>query len=158
MGSIKSNLQILPATVDDIPTLVDVWFKAFSIDPGMMQLFPDTPNMRKWMAEYHALDFATKPYQYYMKVVDPEIIDEHGSVRVLAYGKWDTAMPNIRGPRFPPWDSDTPGTEATKVFDGLNESRDRVMGDLKHYCKSSQRRMGVIVFFFFFGNIHANRD
>ena len=135
MGSIKSNLQILPATEDDIPALVDLWFRAFSIDPGMMQIFPDTPNMRKWFADYNALDFATKPYQYFIKVVDPEIIDEQGSPRILAYAKWDTAMPNIRGPRFPPWDLETPGELATNVFDSLNGNRDRVMGDLKHYCK-----------------------
>ncbi|OQE21959.1 hypothetical protein PENSTE_c011G03323 [Penicillium steckii] len=133
MGSIKSNLQILPATEDDIPALVDLWFKAFSIDPGMMQIFPDTPNMRKWFADYNALDFATKPYQYFIKVVDPEILDEQGFPRILAYAKWDTAMPNIRGPRFPPWDLETPGELATNVFDSLNGNRDRVMGDLKHY-------------------------
>lgn len=134
MGSVKSPLVLLQATVDDIPSLIDIWYKAFSSDKEMMHLFPDTPEMRKWMADYHALDFATKPYQYYLKVVDPEATDEQGRVQVLAYAKWDTAMPNVRGARFPPWAAETPGEECTALFDMLEANRDRVMGETKHYC------------------------
>lgn len=134
MGSVKSPLLLVPATVDDIPALVDIWLEAFSKDKDMTHLFPDTPGVRKWMADYHALDFATKPYQYYVKAVDPETADEQGRARVVAFGKWDTASMEVRGPRFPPWDADMPGDEATQVFDLLNGNRSRVMGDVKHYC------------------------
>lgn len=133
MGSVKKPLLLLPATVDDIPSLIDVWYKAFSPDKDLLRLFPDTPEMRKWMADYHALDFATKPYQYYLKVVDPEATDDKGRVQVLAYAKWDTAMRNVRGARFPPWAAETPSEECTAVFDMLDANRDRVMGEAKHY-------------------------
>ncbi|CAI7678967.1 unnamed protein product [Penicillium pancosmium] len=133
MGSVKSPLLLLPVTKEDIPSCVDIWFKAFSTDQDMVRIFPDTPGLREWTAGYITLDLETKPYQYYVKVVDPSITDDRGQARILAYAKWDTASMEVRGRRFPPWAAETPADEATSVFDFLNGSRARVMGDLKHY-------------------------
>lgn len=133
MNSIDARLIVLPATANDIPILNDIWFSAFKEDQGMMHIFPDKPSVRRWMTDWHNLDFATKPFQYYLKVVDLATKSEQGKALIIAYAKWDTSLPNERGPRFPPWAVETPSGEASQVFDMLERNRDRVMGNSKHY-------------------------
>jgi hypothetical protein len=134
MGSVRTPLVIEPATADDIEALNEIWFTAFAKDAGMMRLFPDTPVLRAWMADCHAHDFKNRPYQFYLKVVDPDMKDAQGRPRVVAYGKWDSKTAEFRGPRFLPWAEETPADECTKVFNTLEANRRRVMGDVEHCC------------------------
>lgn len=128
-----SPLRIEIATLDDVPTLTEIWFAAFT-DPGIRCLWPDTAGVRKWWDDANRNDMLNKPFQRYIKVVDPESTDGDGRMRIAAFAKWDTAMPEERGRRYPPWHDDMPAQVCDAFFDGEENERRRVMGDRKHYC------------------------
>ncbi|KGO76730.1 Acyl-CoA N-acyltransferase [Penicillium italicum] len=130
--STPNPLVLEPATVQDLPAITELWFTVFN-DPGMRQLFPDTPGVRDWFTAANRTDMLTKPYQKYLKVIDPNTKDAQGQARIVAYAKWDLAMPDERGARFPPWHGDMPGQGCDAFFEGLEKERKRVMGDRKHY-------------------------
>ena len=132
MPSPKS-LQLATVTLEDVPTLTEVWFAAFT-DPGLRRLWPDTPNVRKWWDDANRNDILNKPFQHYIKVIDPESNDSQGRTRIAAFAKWDTSMPSERGRRYPPWSEDMPGDECDVFVEREEIERRRVMGDLKHYC------------------------
>lgn len=132
----EGNLLVLePVTLEDIPALTTLWYETFT-DPAMQHLWPDTPGMRQWWDEANRRDLTDKPYQRYVKVVDPESKDAQGRPRIVAYAKWDLAMPDERGCRFPPWHEDMPKQDCDNFFNTLERNRKRVFGDTKHYCMS----------------------
>lgn len=131
--SLQAPLVLEIATIDDIPAITELWFTVFN-DPGMRHLMPDKPSIRQWMTEANLNDMLQKPYQKYIKIVDPTTKDTTGQPRLAAYAKWDLAMPDQRGPRFPPWHADQPSQDCNAFFGKLEDDRKRVMGDRKHYC------------------------
>ena len=137
--STPNPLVLEPATVEDLPAITDLWFTVFS-DPGMRRLFPDTPGTREWFTTANHTDMLTKPYQKYIKIIDPNTTDSQGKARIVAYAKWDLAMPDERGGRFPSWHGDMPGPLCDAFFGGLESERRRVMGDRKHYCELDHLR------------------
>ncbi|KAJ5086875.1 hypothetical protein NUU61_008182 [Penicillium alfredii] len=132
MGSVSNSLVLSPATQEDIPAIVDVWFDAFT-QPVIGKLFPDTPGMRQWFRDCHTLDMQTKPLQKYVRVVDEDAKDAQGRPRLVAFGKWDLSTPEERGRRFPLWHIDSPFQDCENLIKGLDGERKRVMGDQKHY-------------------------
>jgi hypothetical protein len=130
---LEAPLVLEIATIDDIPAITDLWFTVFN-DPGMNHLMPNTPGVRTWMTEANRNDMLHKPFQKYIKIVDPTTTDATGRPRIAAYAKWDLAMPDERGPRFPPWHADMPSKDCDAFFGKLEVDRGRVMGARKHYC------------------------
>ncbi|OQD66665.1 hypothetical protein PENPOL_c004G04721 [Penicillium polonicum] len=130
--STPTPLVLEPATIEDLPAITELWFTVFN-DPGMRHLIPDTPGARDWFTAANRTDMLTKPYQKYIKVIDPDTKDAQGQTRIVAYAKWDLAMPDERGARFPPWHGDMPGQDCDAFFGGLEKNRRRVMDDKKHY-------------------------
>ncbi|KPM38034.1 hypothetical protein AK830_g8534 [Neonectria ditissima] len=125
-------LKLEMATPEDVPTLTEIWFEAFT-KPYIRRLWPDTPGVRKWWEDAHRHDMLNKPLVRYVKVVDSESTDDQGRPRIVAWAKWDLAMPEDRGRRYPPWHEDTPGQECDALFEKVEAERRRVMGDQKHY-------------------------
>ncbi|KAJ5131118.1 Acyl-CoA N-acyltransferase [Penicillium bovifimosum] len=125
-------LVLQPATLEDMPAITELFYAVFT-DPGMRHLFPDTPGTHQWFTATNHTDMLTKPYQKYLKVIDPSTVDAQGRARIAAYAKWDLAMADERGPRFPPWHSDMPQHDCDTFFGKLESERKRVMGDRKHY-------------------------
>ncbi|KAF9880842.1 hypothetical protein CkaCkLH20_01884 [Colletotrichum karsti] len=132
-----SNLRLEMVTMEDIPTLTEVWFAAFT-DPELRRLWPDTPGVRKWWDDANRHDLLDKPFQRYIKVVDPDTLDTNGRSRIAAYAKWDLSMPEDRGRRYPPWHEDMPGEVCDVFFAREENERRRVMGNEKHYCATFQ--------------------
>lgn len=128
------SLELHPATLDDIPTLIEIWYDAFS-DKRMRHHWPDTPAVREWWRQANRDDMQEKPFQKYLKVVDRDSRDSSGRARIVAWAKWDLSMPEQRGPRFPAWHAEQPGSENDAFFEAMEKSRVRVMGDRKHYCE-----------------------
>lgn len=127
-------LKLEPVTLEDCPAITELWFAAFT-DPEMRRIWPDTPGVRQWWTDANRNDLINKPFQKYVKVVDPESTDEQGRPRIVAYAKWDLSMLPDRGRRWPPWHEDQPGDECTAFLAGIDQDRLRVMGDQKHYCR-----------------------
>ncbi|EXK77166.1 hypothetical protein FOQG_18120 [Fusarium oxysporum f. sp. raphani 54005] len=121
------------ATLDDVPALTELWYAAFT-DPGVRHLWPDTPRVRKWWDDANREDIRTKSFQHYIKVVDPKAKDGQGRPRIAAFAKWDTATPEVRGPRYPPWVEDMPIQDCDAFLKRLERSRLQAMGGQKeHY-------------------------
>ena len=137
----SNGLRLEPATLEDIPAITDLWFAAFT-DPDFRRLWPDTPGVRKWWDDTNRNDMLTKPFQKYLKVVDPSAVGSDGRPRIVSYAKWDLAMIPDRGRRYLPWHEDMAIAECDEFFEREDRERMRVMGDEKHYCKGGP-------FFFF---------
>lgn len=125
------DLRLEPATEEDIPDITELFFLVFN-DPLMSEVMPNTQGVRDWFSETNRIDMATKPYQKYMKVVDPNTPD--GRPKLVAYAKWDMSMPDTRGPRFAPWDPDQPADKCDQFFGGMEEQRKKNYGDREHFC------------------------
>jgi hypothetical protein len=126
-------LKLKPITLEDNAALTELWFAAFS-DPEIRQVFPDTPGVRKWLEDANRHDMLNKHFQRYVKVVDTTSTDDQGRLRIAAYAKWDLAMPDERGRRYPPWHEDMPADVCDAFFLKEEKNRMRVMGDKKHFC------------------------
>ncbi|KAJ5490140.1 Acyl-CoA N-acyltransferase [Penicillium expansum] len=131
MGSSSNPLVLEPATIQDVHGITEVWFASFT-QPVIGQFFPNTPGMRQWHRDWHMADIQ-KSHCRYLRVVDPESKDEQGRPRIVAFGKWDLAMPDERGRRFPIWHADSPYEQCEAFITELEQARKRVMGDEKHY-------------------------
>ncbi|KAB5546975.1 acetyltransferase [Coniochaeta sp. 2T2.1] len=130
--SLPTTLRLEVATPDDVTALTEVWFAAFT-DPGIRQLWPDTPGVRKWWDDANRSDMLNKPHARYIKVVDNRKTDAKGRPRIAAFAKWDLAMPEERGCRYPPWHEDMPAAVCDAFFIREETERHRVMGNQKHY-------------------------
>ncbi|CAI7567772.1 unnamed protein product [Penicillium viridicatum] len=131
MGSTTNSLVLEPATPEDVPAITEVWFASFT-QPIIGEIFPNTPGMHQWHNDWHMKDIQKSNCRY-LRVVDTESKDEQGRPRLVAFGKWDLAMPDERGRRFPIWHADSPYQQCEDFIAELEESRKRVMGDEKHY-------------------------
>ncbi|KAJ5708708.1 acetyltransferase [Penicillium malachiteum] len=129
----SSTLKLEPLTLEDTHALSVLWFAAFT-DRSMTDVFPNTPGVQQWLENSSREDLTNKPFQKYVKIVDTEAIDSQGRPRLVAFAKWDLAMPEDRGRRWPPWHEDMNGDMAEKFFQILEGNRKRVMGDQKHFC------------------------
>ncbi|KAJ5379237.1 acetyltransferase [Penicillium cosmopolitanum] len=125
-------LQLEPLTLEDTPALTELWFAAFT-DPELRRVFPDTPAVRQWLTDANRHDLTHKPFQKYIKVIDPISTDQQGRPRIAAYAKWDTSMPEERGGRYPPWHEEMSASLCDEFFRKEEENRMRVMGEKKHF-------------------------
>lgn len=132
MGSTTNSLVLELATPEDVPAITEVWFASFT-QPIIGEIFPNTPGMHQWHRDWHMKDIQKSNCRY-LRVVDTESKDEQGRPRLVAFGKWDLAMPDERGRRFPIWHADSPYQQCEDFIAELEQSRKRVMGDEKHYC------------------------
>ncbi|CAI7572732.1 unnamed protein product [Penicillium pancosmium] len=128
----KAPLQLEPLTLEDTPALTELWFAAFT-DPELRRVFPDTPAVRQWLTDANQHDLTHKPFQKYIKVIDPISTDQQGRPRIAAYAKWDTSMPEERGGRYPPWHEEMSASLCDEFFRKEEENRIRVMGEKKHF-------------------------
>ncbi|CAI7668115.1 unnamed protein product [Penicillium palitans] len=131
MGSTTNSLVLELAAPEDVPAITEVWFASFT-QPIIGEIFPNTPGMHQWHRDWHMKDIQKSNCRY-LRVVDTESKDEQGRPRLVAFGKWDLAMPDERGRRFPIWHADSPYQQCEDFIAELEQSRKRVMGDEKHY-------------------------
>lgn len=140
--TVPNNLLLEKVTLDDIPTLTELWYAAFTT-PGVLHLWPDTSGVRKWWDDANRGDMLSKTFQHYIKVVDPKSKDGQGRPRIAAYAKWDLAMPQERGPRYPAWSKDMPTEDCDAFLEKLENQRQQVMADYKkHYCETCWEYVG----------------
>ncbi|KFY26987.1 hypothetical protein V491_01093 [Pseudogymnoascus sp. VKM F-3775] len=132
MGSITNSLVLEPATAEDIPAMIEIWFAAFT-QSSITKLLPDTPGMREWHLEWHHRNFQTIPSIKYLRVVDTASKDEQGRPRIVAFGVWNLGIPEEQGRRFPPWHPDCPQEACEDLISGLEKERKRIMGDVRNY-------------------------
>ncbi|KAJ5494605.1 hypothetical protein N7463_010692 [Penicillium fimorum] len=135
MESAANSLVLELATPEDVPAITEVWFASFT-QPVIRQLFPNTRGMQQWQRDRHHEDIQKSHYRY-LRVVDIESKDQQGRPRLVAFGKWDLAMPDERGRRFPLWHADSPYQQCEHLISELEKARKRVMSNEKHYYLDS---------------------
>lgn len=125
-----SQFKIEPVTLDDIPTITNLWYTAFSI-PENLQMFPDTPGVRKWWDDANRASLLENPNARMVKVVDTQHPE-----RMVAYAKWNLAAHKY-GARFPPWHQESDTELCEKLFGMTQEYRKSLLGETEHYCTFS---------------------
>ncbi|KAJ5999374.1 acetyltransferase [Penicillium sp. IBT 35674x] len=134
------QLTLEKVSVEDVPAMIEIWFAAFT-RPHVREAMPNTPGVRKWFADCVINDITERPYQTFLKIVDLESNDNEGKPRMAAWGKWDSSMPDERGPRFVlPWTKEMNSEFCDLVFDGFEKNRKKVMGDERHIYPDYWRR------------------
>ncbi|KAJ6111518.1 hypothetical protein N7523_007579 [Penicillium sp. IBT 18751x] len=128
----ESPLVLERATQEDVPALTTLWYEAFT-DPAARHIWPDTPGVRQWWDDANREDMSERPFQHYVKVIDPKSKDANGRPRIVAYAKWDLSMPDERGRRFPPWHEDMDKQDCDDFVAKLEGNRQRCFGDTKNY-------------------------
>jgi hypothetical protein len=123
-----STFEIKVVEPEDIPTITELWYNAFSI-PQNLKMFPDTPGVRQWWDEAHRQDILHSPQRRYLKVVD---ITLPGFI--VAYAKWDV-NPQQSGQRFPPWHEESDRKACNELFGTLVKERNKLFGDKQFYCR-----------------------
>lgn len=126
----SSTLILLPITDEDIPAITNLWYDSL-YRPSFSQIWPNTPVCRAWWDAANRADLHHKPYQHYLKVIDTATDN-----RIIAYGKWDLAMAETRGSRFPRWCGDTVAEVANRYVHSLDSERERVCGERPSYCEN----------------------
>lgn len=129
------TLTLSEVTLADIPAITEVWYNSLYA-PEFASIWPDTPTCRRWWDDTNRYDLEYKPFQKYVKVTTPAVVDGQatGEEKIVAYAKWDLAMPDVRGPRFAPWGSQTNVDDADAFFGTLERERKRVCGHAPNYC------------------------
>ncbi|RDL37042.1 uncharacterized protein BP5553_04475 [Venustampulla echinocandica] len=77
------TLTISPATPDDIPGIVDVWYKVFRA-PILLEAFPDTPAVKAWLAESFKRCMVEESRRTRFMVVT----DDDSGRKVVSFTRW----------------------------------------------------------------------
>ncbi|RDW58583.1 hypothetical protein BP6252_13059 [Coleophoma cylindrospora] len=77
------GFSLRTATEQDIPGIVDVWFKSFNA-PAVLSIFPDSLTGRNWMAESISKDLKTPSHNTTYMV----ITNDAEEPLVVSYSKW----------------------------------------------------------------------
>ncbi|KAL1971085.1 hypothetical protein VTN77DRAFT_36 [Rasamsonia byssochlamydoides] len=130
-------IQILPATLSDIPTFVDCYMASTRHNPFFTACFPDTPAVRAWFVEMLSAELMTEEGSRFLKAVDSEISqsadgngekgkggdgDGEGEGKIIAFAKWawteDKEEKNgqEQDPPLPVWPDGADKDLATEFF------------------------------------------
>lgn len=122
------------ATIDDIPRLSEIWYKAFS--KGFPQrLFPKTAAVQLWWDNANRSDFLHNPSIKYIIVRD--IAAEAGKGKIVGYIKWAVPVKGvdfIPHPRFPPWPAEADKILCDQYFGALERERWKHIKKNRDYC------------------------
>lgn len=130
----SSPLQIHQVRQSDIPTMINIWYKAFDT-PSIRSMFPDTPGVRKWWEDDTHYNLQHHPQQKYLKVVDTTSnANANANGRIVAYAKWDLGSMEERGPRTLPFTDEMDQVACNRFFGNMDHERRRLMSGRKHYC------------------------
>jgi ribosomal protein S18 acetylase RimI-like enzyme len=100
-------ITILPAVLDDIPTIVEIYFRAFQ-NPWAIYALPDIPSVRSWFITTLSEELLEPNSLFLLAFDDPESVDEINRDRSSAVGfaKWNSPSftkqpPSIPTPTWP---------------------------------------------------------
>lgn len=133
----KPDLQLAPATLDDIREISDVWYTCFP-DPFVRKMFPLKPSVQQWWDDANSSDMQHKPSAQYLKVTD--LAADDGKGKLVGYAKWFVPVGNEQPElenRFPPWAEESDQNLCDRFFGHLVTERRKHMGDRQHYCEFS---------------------
>jgi hypothetical protein len=124
---------------EDIPGIVDVWFKAFNT-PEMLQVFPDSPTGREWATNSVSQMMNDEDKNTVFMIITEDIDQNEAKGRVLAYSQW---IVHPGGGPIPPWNerwsADLAQDMKEEVVDGIffqpmARQHAAVTGQRPHYC------------------------
>jgi len=125
-------------TLDDIPGMVDVWYRGFN-SPEMLSIFPDSLPTRAWVTQSIVSGMKDEAENtVYMVMTDD---DKNG--KVVSFAKW-IIQPS--GAPVPAWNKRWPSKVAEDMsetvidehfFEPMARQHARATGDRAHYCEKA---------------------
>lgn len=151
------SLKITPALAQDVPSMVDILFRAFADDTLLIgTCYPDTPANRKWWIQTMTAQMAHKDQTLVFKIVDNTSRDENGDEKLVAWAKWlvyrSTDAGKVAGAVNPDVDpSPDMNLEACRsLAEGQYKMRESIIGGRDHYCRPNSINAC------FFSTVHQN--
>jgi hypothetical protein len=133
-----AEFKLEPATINDIPSFVDVYIAAFTAtDSFNHHLFPDRSDLPRWLSDNYRNSFNNQPLTHFFKVT------QVGTGKIVGFSQWvypsEDNEPN--GAKTGTGHSSFPrgaNIDFCKWFyRALAEQRAVIVGDRPIYCKSS---------------------
>ncbi|KAM3079451.1 hypothetical protein ACMFMG_005882 [Clarireedia jacksonii] len=120
----EPTYTVRPATVDDVPAMVDVWFHAFN-SPKRFQYFPNTPACGAWIGEGLSRGIREKSYPTHVVVVKDDPVAKKKTV--VAFARY---VIHEGGSHVPGWrerwvENMVPGMDADFVGPGFFERMEK---------------------------------
>jgi len=138
MASSKGSFVLSEATLDDIPVLSPIFFRAYHNTPYFEKMMPDTPTNDKWWQDSHRIAILD-PKTRVVKVTDQE------SGEIVAMARWilprddEGPQPGSGEDRWPAMSEDFDRSLSDPMFEAMTRYREEFMKDRKHYCKSASQ-------------------
>ena len=130
------DLQLLPAVVEDIPTLVDIYMRSFK-DEVATTCFPrSSPHVRKWWIDTNEEAIKTEPLARFLKIVNDK-------EEIMAWAKWnvpaqvgkEVSRDGDGSDDLPSWPQDADKELCNEFFGMLTRKKKELMGSRPHFCK-----------------------
>jgi hypothetical protein len=135
----STSFDISRGTPDDIPGMVDVWYKAFN-DPGILTIFPDSLSGREWITKSISQMMNDEKKNTVYMIITENSKEDTAKGKVVAYSQW---IVHPGGGPIPPWHkrwiADLPEDMKEEVVDGIffqpmARQHAAVTGERPHYC------------------------
>jgi hypothetical protein len=126
-------LHILKATIDDVPTLIDIYFAAFQ-NPMALAAFPDVPTVRKWWTEMIAEEIEDPDVIIFKAVEKQEnAVGDEGTI--VAWAEWNKPTDKKEDIDLPDWPVGSDSKVAQDFFSQAEEITKRLMKG-PYWCMS----------------------
>jgi hypothetical protein len=125
-------LTLLPAVLEDIPTLVSIYFASFQ-NPHSLRAFPRTPSVRKWWEDMLSEEIGD-PNACFLKIVE-QPSESEGEGKIVAYAKWNRPSEAKEDEDLPKWPDGGDAALCDDFFGQLATKHHDIMGTRGHWCE-----------------------
>ncbi|KAI9736230.1 MAG: hypothetical protein M1834_001116 [Cirrosporium novae-zelandiae] len=119
-------LELLPASLEDVPILTSIYFSAFQ-DALALALFPRTEGVRLWWESHLDEEMRNEPEARFLKVIDLN------TKEIIAFAKWVLPSQETRADETPSWPEDSNNELCNEFFGNLAKAHADIMGSIPHY-------------------------
>jgi len=122
-------LELRPAKLSDLPSIIEVYFAAFRDDAVHQICFPKKPSIHKFWTDFITDEMTNDPHSHWIVVIDTSAPNSP----IIAFAKWSAPQENKRHSLPNPWPIDTDPDFANMFFGQLEDQKMQVMGDRPHW-------------------------
>lgn len=118
--------SILPIQIEDVPTLVQIYFDSFQ-NPHSLAAWPRVQSVRTWWEDMIRDELNDKD-AHWRKVVDGD--------EIISFVKWVQPKPGVEPDiDLPQWPENADHDLCNHTFGSWARSHRELMGDRGHWCK-----------------------
>jgi len=124
------SLELRPVKLDDVASLTEIYFAAFSIDAISLLAFPRNTASYNWWYD-SIVDELADAHSHWLCVYDNSSAD--ASKSVVAFAKWNDADTPPQSSEMPPWPEGGDHELANHFFGSLVKRHEEIMKGRKHW-------------------------